>query len=193
VKKVVILVAVAGLTVMIVAAGGTRTNSHRVTTPRASSNEAARTKATTAPSTSGVGETTTSQRQRTSLKVLTRATRAEKRTSAFHPAAAIPTAAVTRPGPTTSPTTATATANPAQVAAVLTQALQTCLVLAAVDNARVVAANNAWYQTQLSGLTARHMLASGLYKALQIEQAQTQTLIQAQATIDVSNCYLKFA
>ena len=190
VKKVVILVAVAGLTVMIIAAGGTRTNRHPVATPDAS-NAAARTKTTPPPSATGVGETTTSRHQTTSLKVPTKATHAETHKPTLRPPAATPTAAVTRPDPTTSPTTATP--NPAQVAAVLTQALKACLVLAAVDNARVVAANNTWYQTQLSGLTARHMLASGLYKALQIEQAQTQTLIQAQSTIDVSNCYLKFA
>jgi hypothetical protein len=190
VKKVVILVAVAGLTVMIVAAGGTRTTSHRAATP-AASNAAARTTTTSSsPSPTGVDPTTTSQHQKTSHKVLASAkvTRPEPRTAPSHAGTATSTAALTRPDPAASPT-----ANPAQVAAVLTQALTTCLVLAAVDNARVVAANNTWYQTQVNNLTVRHMLASALYKALQIEQVQTQTLIHAQSTIDVSNCYLKFA
>jgi len=85
------------------------------------------------------------------------------------------------------------TSNAAQIAALRTVALQACLELAAVNNARVIAANSTWYQQQLSALTAHRMLRSGQDKALQIEENLAQLEIQAQYTIDTSNCYLKDA
>ena len=86
---------------------------------------------------------------------------------------------------------ATSTSSPALPEAERGQALKACLALAAARHYQVVAANQTWYVQQLRGLAARRMLASPQYKALLIEEAQAQTEIDAQYTIDRSNCYLE--
>ena len=97
--------------------------------------------------------------------------------------------AVTKPRPRTVRTTTTS--SPAQLAAARRQALEVCLQLAAADNFQVIAANEAWFGQQLRGLSARRALAARQYAALQIEESQAQTEIQAQHSIDDANCYLK--
>ncbi len=84
----------------------------------------------------------------------------------------------------------TVTTRPVAVGAEREQALQACLALAAANHSLVVAANETWFQQQLRGLSGRRVAATQ-YKALQIEEAQAQTEIAAQYSIDQSNCYLE--
>jgi hypothetical protein len=87
----------------------------------------------------------------------------------------------------------TITLSPTQLAALRELALKTCLVSAATSNLRVVAANNAWYQRQVAALAAHKKTFSARYAALVIEESSTKDLIDAQYTIDESNCYIKYA
>jgi len=59
-----------------------------------------------------------------------------------------------------------------------------------VNHYQVVTANAAWFHRQLGLLTAHRLLASPQYTALQIEESQALTEIDAQYAIDKSNCYL---
>ena len=79
---------------------------------------------------------------------------------------------------------------PAQAAAIRAHALEVCLELAAANNYRVIAANQAWFQQQLRGISPRPVLAARQRNALEIEQAQARLEIEAQYAIDESNCYL---
>jgi hypothetical protein len=182
VKKVVISAAIAVVTFSIIAAGGTRTKGPAVAP--AASKPSLLTTTTSAPPV-GPRRPTSSAPART-----VPARRGAQPTPSIGHAATKP-AGTTGPQPNASLTTATS--NAAQVAALWAVALQACLELAAVNNARVIGANHAWYQRQLSYLTAHHMLAGGHYQAFQIEQNQAQLEIQAQYAIDQSNCYLKYS
>ena len=104
----------------------------------------------------------------------------------------VSTTTVTQPRatPSTPPRTSTTT-TVAVVAAEPRPSRETCLALAAVNHYRVVAANDAWLRRQLHDLAARNLLAGPQARALQIEEAQAQTEIDAQYAIDRSNCYLK--
>jgi len=190
VKKVVISAAIAVVTIAIIAAGGTRTKGAPAATPPAST-RALHTTMTSAPS-SGRPDPP-SRRLRTSRPPnrTVPTARGGQRTPSIGHAGTKPNPATGRTEPTAALTTATS--NAARVAALRTLALQACLELAAVNNARVVAANNTWYQQQLSYLSAHHLLASGHDKALQLQENLAQLEIQAQYTIDGSNCYLKDA
>ena len=86
--------------------------------------------------------------------------------------------------------TTTTTLAVAPTAAQPKETLDTCLGLAELNHLRVVAANQQWYEQQLSALAAHHLVPSPRYRALQIEQTQTQQEIDAQYTIDKANCYL---
>jgi hypothetical protein len=183
VKKVVISAAIAVVLIAIIAAGGNRTKGAPAAAPAASK-----------PSL--VTTTSLAPRHRTSSGPARTVPprRGTQGTSGIGHAGPKPRpASVAATGPHTTASLTTATSNAAQVAALRTVALQSCLELAAVNNARVVAANNTWYHKQLSYLTAHHLLSSGHYQALQIEQNQAQLEIQAQYAIDQSNCYLKDA
>jgi hypothetical protein len=79
---------------------------------------------------------------------------------------------------------------PAQAAAIRAHALEVCLELAAANNYRVIAANQAWFQQQLRGISPRPVLGARQRNALEIEQAQARLEIEAQYAIDESNCYL---
>jgi hypothetical protein len=107
------------------------------------------------------------------------------------------------PRPTTTTTVAvTSTVPPRKLAPTTTirvattvatepeQTRETCLDLALLHHLQVVTANQAWYQQQLQTLSARHLVPSPQFRALQIQQAQTQDEIEAQYAIDRSNCYL---
>jgi hypothetical protein len=196
VKTVVISAAIAVVSITIIAAGETRTTGAPAATGAASKPAVA----------------TTTTREPSSTRPLAPSGAPHRRTSRT-PAPTVPTARRGRPTPSighaaTKPAVTAVTAvggrepaaslttvpsNAARVAALRTLALQACLELAAVNNSRVVAANNTWYQQQLSVLTARRMLASGRHQALQIEENQAQLEIEAQYAIDESNCYLKDA
>ena len=91
-------------------------------------------------------------------------------------------------GPTT-----TTTPSPAQRAAKRALLLQACLELASSNNFRVEAANAAWYQRQMHRITATGKRAVALRNVLLVDEHQTQDLIDAQYTIDQSNCYIKYA
>jgi hypothetical protein len=91
------------------------------------------------------------------------------------------------------PRVTTTTSNLMEVAVVRQWALQTCLELASANKFRTIAANNAWYEQQLRLIAARPKLASGLYQVLLGQENQTRDLIDAQLTIDESNCYIKYA
>jgi hypothetical protein len=99
------------------------------------------------------------------------------------------TVAQPRATPSTPPTSTTTTV--AMVAAEPRPSRETCLALAAVNHYRVVAANDAWLRRQLHDLAARNLLSGPQAGALQIEEAQARTEIEAQYAIDRSNCYLK--
>ena len=136
-------------------------------------------------------------------------------TGATHIAARTPapTAPVTTPHPssTTAPTTTstvttipakkhgpkarvtTTTSNVLEVAVVRQRALQTCLEQASANKFRTIAANNAWYQQQLRRIATRGKKAPALLQVLLAQQNQTRDLIDAQLTIDESNCYIKYA
>lgn len=92
----------------------------------------------------------------------------------------VPAAKVTLPDPMTRATTTTT--RRAQPAVTRRQALEACLALAAANHYEVIAANEVWYQQQLG--------AGAQFKELQIEEAQALLEIDAQYTIDKSNCYL---
>ena len=59
-----------------------------------------------------------------------------------------------------------------------------------MNHYRVVAANAAWLHKQLRTLTAQHLLGSPQHRALLLEESQALAEIDAQYTIDRSNCYL---
>ena len=100
------------------------------------------------------------------------------------------TVAVTSTVPPRKPAPTTTTLGVTTVATEPEQTRETCLDLAVLHHLQVVAANQAWYQQQLQTLSARHLVPSPQFRALQIEQAQTQNEIEAQYAIDRSNCYL---
>jgi hypothetical protein len=102
-------------------------------------------------------------------------------------------------GPTTTTTTAphrvpvSAPPNPTTTTSSQpdpTETREACLALAAANHYAAVAANAAWLQAQLRGLTAHHLLNSPLHQAIAVEEQQTLDVIDAQYTIDQSNCYL---
>jgi hypothetical protein len=62
-----------------------------------------------------------------------------------------------------------------------------------VNHYQVVAANAAWLNEQLRALTAHHLLASPQHRALLLEEQQALDEIDAQYTIDRSNCYIDHA
>jgi hypothetical protein len=100
-----------------------------------------------------------------------------------------PAVTVTLPDPTTLETTTTTRA---QLAGTRRQALGACLALASGNHYEVIAANEVWFQQQLRFIAAhRRMPASPQFKELEIEEAQALLEIDAQYTIDKSNCYLK--
>ena len=80
-----------------------------------------------------------------------------------------------------------------EVAALRERALQLCLEQASAYKFRSIAANNAWYEEQLRRIAARGKKASGLYQVLLGQEHQTRSLIDAQLTIDESNCYISYA
>ena len=170
--------AIAAIAVMIIVAGGIHSGHAPASAPRASSaavvTTTTRRAATTTITTTTASTTTVAPR---------RATPTTQHPSTKPNHHARPPAAPHRPGPP----------NPALVATLRAQALKNCLVLAATNNYRTIAANNTWYQNQLHLLASHPKKAAKQAKVLQIEQQQTQTEIQAEYTIDVSNCYLRWA
>ena len=99
-----------------------------------------------------------------------------------------PAVKVTLPDPTTPGTTTTTRP---QLAATRRQTLGTCLALASGNHYEVIAANEVWFQQQLRFIAAHPMPAGPQFEGLQIEEAQALLEIDAQYTIDKSNCYLK--
>jgi hypothetical protein len=100
----------------------------------------------------------------------------------------VPAAKVTLPDPMTRETTTTT--RPAQPAVTRRQSREACLALAAANHYEVIAANEVWYQQQLDFLAPHRALADSQFKELQIEEAQALLEIDAQYTIDKSNCYI---
>ena len=97
-----------------------------------------------------------------------------------------------RAAPSTPPRTSTTTTTTvATVRAEPHPSREACLALAAANHYQVVAANDAWLRRRLHDLAARQLLAGPQAEALEIEEAQAQTEIDAQYAIDRSNCYLK--
>jgi hypothetical protein len=166
--------AIAVIGVAIIVAGGFQSGHAPASAPRASS-------ATVITTTTRAATTTTAS---------TTTTVAPRRTTTTKPAPSPKTNHHARPAP--APRRA-APPDPAVVASLRAQALKNCLVLAATNNYRTISANNTWYQNQLLLLAAHPKRAAKQSKVLQIEQQQTQTEIQAEYTIDVSNCYLRWA
>jgi hypothetical protein len=80
---------------------------------------------------------------------------------------------------------------PEQIALLRTLALQSCLELASSNNVRVIAANRTWFVQQLA-LAKHEKHAAALHDALVSNETETRTLIDAQYTIDDSNCYIRY-
>ena len=135
---------------------------------------AARTPAPTAPATTPHPSSTTSP----------------STTTAHHPATG-KAAALTKT--TVHPAVTTTTSNALEVAVVRQRALQTCLEQASANKFRTIAANNAWYQQQVRRIATRGQKAGALLQVLLAQESQTRDLIDAQLTIDESNCYIKYA
>ena len=103
------------------------------------------------------------------------------------PPAAAPTTVRTVPHPTPTSKPAPPPVDPAKL-------LRTCLDLAAANNLRAVNANSAWYQRQLRSYAGRKkQMYPARYNALLIEEDQSRSVIDAQRSIDVANCYIKNA
>jgi hypothetical protein len=102
------------------------------------------------------------------------------------------TTVIAKHRPTTARVTTT-TSNLMEIAVVRERALQTCLELASANKFRTIAANNTWYQQQLQRIAARGKKANALLQVLLAQENQTRDLIDAQLTIDESNCYIKYA
>jgi hypothetical protein len=83
------------------------------------------------------------------------------------------TPTTTRPAPTPRPT------------------IGACLALADANNYEVIAANETWFEQQLRSLAAHRISAGPQFNELQIEEAHTLLEIDAEYTIDKSNCYLR--
>jgi len=64
------------------------------------------------------------------------------------------------------------------------------LALADANNYKVVAANEVWFQQQLRFFAAHRISTGPRFEELQIEEAHTLLEIDAEYTIDKSNCYL---
>ena len=109
------------------------------------------------------------------------------------PTTTTPVTAVPAKKPDPSPRVTTTTSNLVEVAALRERALQLCLEQASAYKFRSIAANNAWYEEQLRRIAARGKKASGLYQVLLGQEHQTRSLIDAQLTIDESNCYISYA
>jgi hypothetical protein len=106
-----------------------------------------------------------------------------RRTTAHPPV----TTATSRPP---APRATTTTTEPAPPVVTPAETRGTCLALATVNHYRVVSANATWLNQQLETLTAQHLLSSPQHQALLIEESQALSEIDAQYTIDQSNCYL---
>jgi hypothetical protein len=171
VRRIVICAAVVAAGVTIIAAGGHR--DARVATVKAA-NAVLRTPATVVPTTTTVAPTIRHRR-------------------------AAPVKAGPRPKPTKltktkakpKPTTPV-TVDPAQLAFLRARALNACLATAGANHGAVVGANDTWHRQQLHRLAAIHPRPNAQYEELQIQEQQAQLEIQAEYTIDVSNCYLKY-
>ena len=168
--------AIAAIAVMIIVAGGFHSGHAPVPAPRASAAVTTSTRAAAATTT-----TTTTASTNTAAPRRVTPTKPHSSTKTSHHAQPAPSPHRTGPP------------DPAVVANLRAQALKNCLVLAATNNYRTIAANNTWYQNQLRLLAAHPKRAGKQAKVLQLEQQQTQTEIQAEYTIDVSNCYLRWA
>ena len=79
-----------------------------------------------------------------------------------------------------------------QLAVLRTLALQNCLELASSNNMRTIAANRTWYLQQLALAAHKKKGAKALHDALVIDETGTQTLMNAEYTIDDSNCYIRY-
>jgi hypothetical protein len=98
----------------------------------------------------------------------------------------------TRPTTSTSRSTSTTTTTTTSTTSTTRheQTRQGCLALAAVNHYSVVAANAAWFRQQLHTLTRQHLLDAPQHQALLLEEQQALSEIDAQYSIDQSNCYL---
>jgi hypothetical protein len=67
----------------------------------------------------------------------------------------------------------------------------TCLALADANHYAVVAANARWFREQQRSLSADPGLAARQFEALRIEETRALAEIDAQYSIDRSNCFLK--
>jgi len=165
-------VGVAAATVVLIAAGARASGSHP-TVPRA--------RATTTVATTTVPRTTTTRTTTTTTTLPARRL----------PARRLPAPHRIAPSTTTTRPTTTTTLSPAQQDAARAAALQLCLALAAANHDKVVAANEEWYLQELTALKAHHLLKGKQAVQLALQEQQAQTEIDAEQTIDVSNCYLK--
>jgi hypothetical protein len=137
---------------------------------------------------SALKETPHSSRPMSASPVTQRSTASSMPRHFTTPTTVVAAAKVTLPDPMTRETTTTTP--PAQPAVTFRRAREVCLALAAANHYEVIAANEVWYQQQLDFLAPYRTLADSRFKQLQIEEAQALLEIDAQYTIDKSNCYL---